>query len=166
MALLQCLPGCSYWRVLLCVLMLCVRERMCSSYWVSMSMMNDYICICMHACQKCARMRVLICACMKIYMISHHVVVVYRQASAGHDSHHVAVVYFVCLLSMSVCGSVPTLLYRLPSDPAPWFEQDESHKFPYGCKQLQPHTFNEDFGPVSACPDQPTIRVDPYASPL
>jgi len=75
-------------------------------------------------------------------------------------------VYFVCLLSMSVCGSVPTLLYRLPSDPAPWFEQDESHKFPYGCKQLQPHTFNEDFGPVSACPDQPTIRVDPYASPL
>ena len=130
----------------------------------------------MHACQKCVRMRVLICACMNMFMykcncVDVNVTLIILQSSIGKHPKGMTLimllyVYFVCLLSMSVCGSVPTLLYRLPSDPAPWFEQDESHKFPYGCKQLQPHTFNEDFGPVSACPDQPTIRVDPYASPL
>ena len=43
------------------------------------------------------------------------------------------------LLFLSSCGSNAKGGDGLRPDPAPWWPQDESHKFPYNCKQLQVH---------------------------
>ena len=90
----------------------------------------------------CVRVCVCVCVCVCVYVCMH-------------------VCMYVCMRARAAACAP-----RLPPDPAPWWPQDESHKFPYNCKQLQPHTFNEDFGAVSVCPDQPTIRPDPYAGPM